>query len=424
MIERIQRALEKEGIELYRIVSCREQRAELYFIKKDLDLPRFADITVCTVEVFRDFEEDGKRYRGFTNTKIAPGTSDEEIGRKVREAYFAAGFVKNPWFELPDPVAEEKKGSASDLRGRDLAKVAEAFAEAVFAVPSDEQAFVNSLEIYAEHTERSIIVSNGLQVSFDEDRVRGEFVAQCRTPVDVEQFRQFSYDSFDTEALQQKIEDGIRDVRLRAAAKSAPKNGTCNILLTGEHVRELLSYYEFRANASVIFPHYSDWKIGDHVQQEGTGEALKLTLKATAPYSSEGIPMKDRVLIEDGVLKTVHGGTRFCRYLGTEPTGEYRKLLCENGSMDLHEMRTRGPVLECVSFSDFQTDFMGGTFGGEMRLSLLHENGSTTPLSGGSVNGRIADIEGKLIFSKERYSDSTYEGPYAVLIPDVPIAGE
>ena len=40
--------------------------------------------------------------------------------------------------------------------------------------------------------------------------------------------------------------------------------------------------------------------------------------------------MKDRVLLDMGVLKTIPGINRFCRYLDTEPTGEYRKLSCDN----------------------------------------------------------------------------------------------
>ena len=423
MIDRIRKILEEEGVSVYRIVRERDERAELYFIKKELDLPRYADVTLYAVEVFCDFEEDGVKYRGSTGANIAPGMEDEEIRRKIREAYFAAGFVKNPYYELPDAVSEERKESESDLKGKDLREVAAAFAKAAFEVPSDDNAFVNSLEIYAHHNEREIVASNGLHTAFDSDRVRGEFVTQCRQPEDVEQFRQFSYNSLDLDAFRKKIEEGIEDVKKRAAAKSAPKSGTCNVILRGEQVAELLSYYAIRSDAAIIFPHYSDWKEGDAVQQAEGGEALKLRLIATDPYSQEGIPMEDRVLIEDGVLKTVHGTNRFCRYLQKKPTGEYRKLACDNGSMAYEEMKKQGTVLECVSFSDFQTDFMAGTFGGEVRLSLLHEDGKTTPLSGGSINGRLADVQGKLIFSKERYADSAYEGPYAVLIPDVPVAG-
>ena len=80
-------------------------------------------------------------------------------------------------------------------------------------------------------------------------------------------------------------------------------------------------------------------------------------------------------------------------------------------------------VLETVTFSDFQTDFFDGHFGGEMRLAILHKDGKAIPLCGGSINGSLLDVQGKLIFSKEQYKSGDYEGPYAVLIPGVPVAG-
>ncbi len=424
MIERIQEALKQEGVSVWRIEKTREERAELYFIKKELDQPRFADITRYTVTVFRDFEENGTNYRGQTTANVAPGMTDEEIRQKIRDAYFGAAFVKNPFFQIADPIEEDFKASASDLSRLPLQDIAAAFAQAMLDVPSDENAFINSMEIFMRRCKTEIAASNGLHVSFGTDRVSGEFVTQCKSPEDVEQYRQFSYDSFNLEGVKRKIAEGIEDVRLRAGAKGAPKSGTCSVILKGEQVGELLSYYLMRSAAAIIYPHYSDWKPGDTVQEAAAGyETLDLTLTATEPYSDEGIPMKDRRLIEGGVLKTLHGGTRFCRYLGIEPTGDYRKLSCANGSMSYEDMR-KGRVIECVSFSDFQTDFFTGNFGGEIRLSLLHEDGKTVPLSGGSINGKLADVASRLVFSTERYEDENYAGPYAVLIPDVPIAGQ
>ena len=69
-------------------------------------------------------------------------------------------------------------------------------------------------------------------------------------------------------------------------------------------------------------------------------------------------------------------------------------------------------------------DSMDGHFAGEIRLALIHDgNGSVRTLTGGSVNGNLLESQGKLVFSKEKYRDSSYEGPLAVLIPDVRIAG-
>ena len=175
----------------------------------------------------------------------------------------------------------------------------------------------------------------------------------------------------------------------------------------------------------MIYPGYSSWEKESQVQKAGEGfEALDLSLAATAPFSNEGIPMKDRVLLEKGVLKTIPGTNRFCRYLKTEPTGEYRKLRCDNpGSLSLTELK-KGPCLWAVTFSDFQMDPMSGFFGGEIRLAYyIDEAGHATPLTGGSVSASILETQDKLLLSKERYTSARYEGPDSIRIKGVSVAG-
>lgn len=423
MLQLIISALHKENIAVWRIKKTESCRSELYFIKKDLDIPRFAKINEYQVYIYRDFEENGTKYRGLTICYVEEGQTEEQISAKLRDAYFAAQYVRNPYYDLPSPCNAEPKASSSDHSGKNLTEIANAFADAAFAVPTDENAFINSLEIFVSRSYVTLLSSDGLNVSYEDNQVSGEFVTQCISPVDVEQFRQFSYDRFDTQALKNLIASAIRDVRLRSNAVNMPKSGKCSILLTGENMKEFFKYYSMRGNASVIFPGYSTWKKGDCIQKSGTGEKLNLELIATKPYSDDGIPMSDLLFIEDGVLKNIWGGTRFMRYMNEEPKGNFTKIRVNNGTIPFEKMKTDG-ILETVSFSDFQADFFTGNFGGEMRLALFHNEGKAIPLSGGSVNAKLSDCENQLIFSTERYEDSEYCGPYAVLIPNVAIAGK
>ncbi|MCQ2427664.1 MAG: metallopeptidase TldD-related protein [Clostridia bacterium] len=423
MINRIIKALNAEKAKIWQINRTETERAELYFIGGRLDIPRRAFITEYKVTVYRDFEEDGKKFRGSSCCFIEDGLTDDEIAEKIRSAYYAAQFVRNPFYELPSPVTGSKDDSDSDLCGRNLSDIAEAFAKAVLSIPTDGNAFVNSLEIFVTRKKNEVAASTGTHVSFIENRVSGEYVTQCKRPVDVEQYRLFDYNSFDTEALKKSVRAAIRDAELRAAASASPKKGTYNILLTGENLKTFFEYYAIRGNASVIAPGYSTWKKGDTVQKSGSGELLNIDLVATEPYSSDGIPMKDTAIIREGRFMQVTGPTRFMRYLGEEPSGTFSKLRVSGGTRKFEDMKKEG-TLETVSFSDFQMDFFTGNFGGEMRLAILHADGKEIPLTGGSVNGKISAVEDKLVFSEERYEDSEYSGPYALLIPDVPVAGE
>ena len=132
--------------------------------------------------------------------------------------------------------------------------------------------------------------------------------------------------------------------------------------------------------------------------------------------------MADLPLLEGGTLKAYHGPNRFCRYLGVNPTGLYEKFSCSNGTMPFEKLK-KGPVLWAVTFSDFQMDSMSGHFGGEIRLAYLVEDGKVTPVTGGSVNGSILEAQRDLTFSTERYLTAQYDGPYAVRLKSVSIAG-
>ena len=425
MFEKIQKLLKAENIENWRLTETVSETAELYFIRKKLDIPRIKKLTQYSVTVFRDFEEGGKKFRGESTALLSPGMSDEEIVSHLKTAYLAASFVRNPWYELPDAVKEDRKKSVSDLAGKDIEETAADLAKAMFEADTAEDAFINSAEIFVTRRYTHIAASNGLDVSFDSDVIDGELVSQCVTPIDVEQYRSFSYDSLDREAIKQKVSEAVTDVRARAQASEPPKAGDYDIILTGENLEVLFELYAARSNASMVFPGYSQWKAGDKVQGEDIeGEKLNVYLEPLDPYSPEGIPMKERCLMKDGELKLIYGSTRMCRYLGIEPTGNFEKIRCVNGSVPLSGMRKAG-VLELVSFSDFQMDEFDGHFKGEIRLGLLYgEDGTAQVLTGGSVNGSLLELQKKLTFSTERCEDRNYSGPMAVLIPGVAVAGK
>ena len=424
-MDQILQILEKEEISAWRLTQRKTDSAELYFIKMKLDLPRYTQITEISLEVFRDFEEDGQKFRGSTEIFIEPGSSAEEIEKKIRSANYAAAFVKNPFYELPEKTVSEKVPSTADYSGLPITAAAAAVADVLLSVSGDDTAFINSAEIFIRRSTVRILDSKGTDVSYDHDSIWGEFVAQCVSPSDVEQYRQFSYGNLDLDALRERLESGIRDVRLRAGAQNAPKAGKYNVILTGENLREILTYYAARSSSAMIYPKYSTWKIGDEVQGENVeGEKINMTLSSAFPFSGEGIAMKDRPLIREGKLCTIHGNSRFAYYLGIEPTGSYEKLILDAGTMSYEDMKRSG-ALEAVSFSDFQMDPMDGHFAGEMRLALqTAADGTVTALTGGSVNGNIITSQKKLVFSKERYADSAFEGPLAVMIADVTVAGE
>ncbi len=423
MLEKIKKALSELNVNRWRINEVKEESAELFFVRRALDTRRIKDTHKFTVTVYREGEKDGKKLVGNMSASVISSMTYDEVKSAIESACYAAQFAMNPYFDAPEKVTSNLVEKTGELATAPLAESAGKMAAAIFEADDNEHAFVNSTEVFCHRTYNRILTSEGTDVSFTNAVCKGDCVVQCKTPEDVELINQFEYDDVNTDALKQGVKEYLAFVYDRACAQKTLKSGKYNVILSGKNLAEILSYYDEKSAADMIYPGYSTWKIGDGVQGDVTGDALSLSLVATRPFSSDGIEMKDLQVIANGKLNAIHGSTPFCRYLDIEPTGTYGKMNCTNsGSVSFADMKKK-PCLWAVAFSDFQMDAFSGHFGGEIRLAYLIEDGKVTAVTGGSINGNLIDAQRNMRFSKERFTSANYEGPYAVEFCDVSVAG-
>jgi len=410
MTDRIITALNGIGASAWIINAVETESFELFTIRHSEDMRRSKKISDCAVTVFNDFES----YRGSSTVMIFPSMTDEELISKLRTAYESAGYVKNPYYELP----EKYTGTFESIEV-DLSCAALQMKQALYAKDTDDTAFINSSEIFAVKTRERVLTSAGTDTAFETLSVKGEFVAQCTQPADVELYFSFDYKNADTQALAALASEALETVRDRARAVNPPKAGKYDVLLTRDALSEIAGTYAEKADAGMVFAHYSNYEVGAEV----TGKGLNITLFSNRPVSEDGIYMPERPLIKEGRLLALHGSTRFCRYLGIEPTGSYGCVRLESGTVPLNEMQYDG-VLMPVAFSDFQADALRGTFAGEIRLAYLFRDGQKQLVTGGSISGSLTEKQADMVFSRERRRTADYDGPYAVLLRGVSVAGE
>ena len=105
MVERILNALRALHIDTYMITETVSRSAEVFFVRKNMDLKRTADLTDYNVEVFRELERDGEKLLGSSSVPVYTGQSEEEIRASLRKAAYAASFAANPRFELATPFS-------------------------------------------------------------------------------------------------------------------------------------------------------------------------------------------------------------------------------------------------------------------------------------------------------------------------------
>lgn len=423
MTERILSALKKCGIEDYQIIITKNESAELFFIKKELDMQRSKNVRTANVSIFRVFEEGENRFRGVASVKVQENQTERELEKCFSDAFYAAGFVKNKYYDLYVGKKYEMTEVESSLSGKTLSEIVGGFAKALFAEDVSEEVFLNSAEVFAYRHTTHILSSQGVDVEYRKTYVKGEFVVQCIDGQDVETYQDFMYNDWNTDALREKVRNTMELTKARAKAKTAPAAGEYRLILSGGYVDEFFSYYVSRAASSMIYPKYSSFSVGCDVQgEEVLKDRVNLTLTTTVPFSDEGIPMKELEMVKNGKLQVIHGGNRFAQYLGIEPTGFFDGCRVGAGEVSLAEMKSQ-PYLEVVNFSDFQMDSFTGHFGGEIRLAFLYDGEKITPVTGGSVNGNIFEAQKSFVFSKELQVEKNFEGPKAVAMDKISVAG-
>ena len=423
-MERLIELIKEAGIKDYCISGIHEESAELFFVKKKLDMRRIKDTEEIVITVIKDFEENGTKYRGTATIQGNPYLSNEEWISKLKNAAYSAEFVKNPFYELPGKEISEKVIVESSLNAYSLDEAAEGFVKEIFKEDTEEKSFINSLEIFSEKESVRVITSKGTDVSYEKRSIKGEFVSQCKALQDVETYQEFSFDEYDLEGIRALVKRTLKMTLDRAMAYEMPKSGTKDVVISDKYMAQLFKFYLDRANAAYIYQGYSNFSLGSKIQGENIkGEKLNMEYIQKVPFNDEGIKMGELSFVKEGILENIHGTMRFLDYLNLKKTGMYEKVRLKEGKVKLEDMLNQ-PVIYVVNFSDFQMDSFDGHFKGEIRLAYEYDGeGNVKFLTGGSINGSIFEAEKDFSFSMESIKTSDYEGPRAVLLKNVLISG-
>lgn len=82
MIETILKVLQENKIQTWLMEEIHTEKAELFFVKKELDMRRFENVQMVTVYVYCDFEKDGVRYLGNASFIAEPSATEQELQEK------------------------------------------------------------------------------------------------------------------------------------------------------------------------------------------------------------------------------------------------------------------------------------------------------------------------------------------------------
>ena len=424
MIETIVKNLEANSVDAWRIREENIESEEYFFVGNKADLGRAKKVKKYQVTVYRDFEEGEKKYRGSSTVTVNPGTTVEEIVQLIQEAFFAAGFVKNPWYPMAPGFSRRFETAEHDLH--DLSRDA---IGAIFYNEKPSNSWLNSVEIFVTRNGYHILNSEGLDVTFSKYRTYIESIVSSSGREEVELYDQFLLALPDAKRIRERISRLLLMVCERANAVPTPTLDRIPVVLTGEPAKEVMRYYLKQANARLKYDRISEVEPGDSVQSGESGDKIALEVVPelegsyfSLPVDNDGFLIEKRTVIENGILKDYWGDIKYSHYLGIEPTGAVLNFSVGRGSLSIDEMR-KVDHLEVTNFSAVDVDETTGDFGGEIRLGWYFDGSERIAVSGGSVTGNLRELD-SIYLSKETELDGDYYGPISIAVEGLKISGE
>jgi PmbA protein len=375
---------------------------EFYFIRHNLDQNRAKKVAHINVTVYKKIED---KYLGRASAEIAPTLPKDEVKKMVDDLVFRASLVKNEMYTLGGPskaeVLPKEEGSVSSV-SRD-------FINTMNALPETKTEDINSYEIFVNGETKHFITSKGIDTESKGISSMIEVVVNARNAEkEIELYRLYNSGTCDTEGLKRDLTKTLHYGKDRLQTVSTPKMGKTAVVFSTEDACRIYEYFSEQINAELIYRHMTDWKLNEPIHKDIKGD--RVTLKSSCylknsscntAYDSEGSAIHDRILIEQDVPQCYWGNRMFSQYLGLEDSFQLTNITVEGGTKTEEEIRS-GRYLEIVEFSDFQVDSVTGDVFGEIRLGYLHDNGSTTIVTGGSVSGSMKDYAADMYMSKNQ----------------------
>ncbi len=424
MLDTILSILRQYGIYAWEVSDVKTKSWEFYFIRHQLDQNRVRDVEHITVKVYQ-LQDDGA-FLGSASCEIPPTALCSEAEELINGLIFHASLVRNkPYTLRRTSVSEPLPGQNTDVSA-----ISRDYINTMRELKETQEEYINSYEIFASSVTRRLITSEGIDVEETYPESMIEVVTNARHDGhEIEMYRNYMSGTCDAAFLQKELLRTMRFGRDRLRASATPALCKEDVLFSTDAVCEIYRYFADRMDASMIYRGISPWKIGEPVSQAGEGDLITLCTVRELPNSSqnrrvdaEGAPIRDTVLIEDGIARCFHGGRMFSSYLGLKDSFIPTNYVISGGKQTENGIRL-GAYLEVVEFSDFQVDSLTGDLFGEIRLAYWYDGNKMMPVTGGSVSGSMLDFAGEMIFTEETVQYDNWRVPALTRLKGVTVTG-
>ena len=407
----------------YKINLVAKESYECFYVKGKLETVRCTDTCDKIVTVYVD--HDG--FKGDSQFFVYASTTEEELAQLIESAAQKALLLDNQMYTLPENETGEFAVS-SNFTESTLAELAQRISEAVFAANCVENAGLNSVEVFVNRYTDTVVNSRGVNKTQTRYDAMVEAIPTYNGQTEsVELYQQYNFSAFDPAQVQKEIREKLLEVTARAAAVKPDFAMDCPVVLNKQELGELFGNIRRDLNFSTVYSHANLFKKGDAIQENPTGDRITLTMAGSLPgnirsaaFDSDGMTLKDRTIVENGVAVGYYGANRFGQYLDEEPTGNLGCIQVAPGSVREADWKL-GPYLEVLSMSGLQVDFFNDYIGGEVRLAYYHDGKALLPITGISITGSLKHVLSSIRLSQTVGVDNGYQGPEKAILENMKI---
>ncbi len=423
MLETIIELLKKAETDGWTVTDTVTEGWEFYFIRHELDQNRVRSTEHINVNVFKKFD-DGK-YLGSASGEISPTATEKEAEKIINDLISRAVLVKNPVYTLNPKVTSEYSGEIPDVKA-----IAKDFIEALQEVKETASEDINSYEIFVNNNRRRFLSSEGTDVTFVYPSSMIEVVVNARKDGhEIELYRMYKSGTCAKQDLIDDLQTTLKTGCDKLIAEKTPSLGTMPVVFSSEAALSIYEYFIERMNAGYKYQGISNWETGSPVAEDVQGDKVTVEIvkqlansSSNFEFDSEGAPVRECTVINNGIAENFYGSRQFSQYLGLKESSNAYNFIVKGGSKDAEELRT-GRYLELLEFSDFQVSPFNGDIAGEIRLGYYHDNGKVTVISGGSVSGSMRDYAKNMHMSKQQRQYNNVVIPAVTRLENVRITG-
>ena len=407
----------------YRITTVTQESYELFFVHEKLETVRSTETMDKNVTIYVDH----KKYRGDSTFVITKSDNEASLREKIKSSIEKALLINNKKYKLPSNEVNTYS-LESNFGDYSMKELGTNIYNILVECTSNKKATLNASEIFLYKTVKHIVNNCGLDKTQTKYKAMIETIPTFDTKKDsVEIYTQLNFSNYDKKWIKNQINEALKDVTKRSRAKKPNGELKCNVLLRSSEIAQLVGAYVNNLNYQAVYNKSNSISLGSNIQENSQGDKLDVILHGqlknsaySEAFDADGISLKKKKVIKDGIVINYFGANRFAQYLHKKPTGSLNLIEVKKGTHSLKEFM-KEPYLECASFSGLQVDIDNDYIGGEVRLAYYNDLNKIYPITGISISAKLSEVLKSIELSNKVVTNSYYKVPQYALLKNVKI---